>query len=64
MAHTLQIIGLRPHLSAEAGVLDRAFGSHTTLELLFVMLVCPLGMNLLQVGTPPPQLGIVKKCVW
>ncbi|KAK9821719.1 hypothetical protein WJX81_003315 [Elliptochloris bilobata] len=42
------VIGLRQQLSGLAILLDRGFGRHTTLELVFVMLVCPLGMNLLQ----------------
>ena len=47
----VQVIGLQRPLSSLASLIDRGFGNHTTLELVFVMLVCPLGMNLLQVGT-------------
>jgi len=52
-----QIIGARPHLSSAAGLLDRAFGTHATLQLVFVMLVCPLGMNLLQARPSPCARG-------
>ena len=47
----VQVIGMQRPLSSLASLIDRGFGNHTTLELLFVMLVCPLGMNLLQVCT-------------
>ena len=47
----VQVIGLQRPLSSLASLIDRGFGHHTTLELVFVMLVCPLGMNLLQVRT-------------
>ena len=47
----LQVIGLQRPLGSLASLIDRGFGKHTKLELVFVMLVCPLGMNMLQVRT-------------
>ena len=47
----VQVIGLQQPLGGLASLIDRGFGRHMTLELVFVMLVCPLGMNLLQART-------------
>ena len=47
----VQVISLQRPLGSLASLIDRGFGRHTMLELGFVMLVCPLGMNLLQART-------------
>jgi hypothetical protein len=44
-----QVIAAKAVLVHVAGVLDRAFNGHPMLLLFFVMIMCPLCMNLLQV---------------
>lgn len=46
------MIGCRPGLVPAAHVLDVIFRGHTVLLLFFVMIMCPLTMNILQVSTP------------
>ncbi len=45
----VQVISGQALLVEAARLLDSAFAGHPTLELYFVMLVCPLLMNLIQV---------------
>ena len=68
-----QVIAAKAVLVHVAEVLDSAFSGHPTLLLFFVMIMCPLCMNLLQVRqhlqsklprrAPGPMLGILSELV-
>lgn len=50
IARWVQVIGCKPILVPAAGVLDAVFRGHPVLLLFFVMIMCPMTMNILQVN--------------
>ena len=48
-----QVIACKSILVPVAHVLDVIFQGHPNLLLFFVMIMCPLTMNILQVSKPP-----------
>ena len=53
-----QVLGCKPILMPAAHVLDVLFSGHPVLLLFFVMIMCPLAMNILQVIIPPSHDGM------
>lgn len=51
----MQVIGCKPILVPAARVLDVVFGGHPVLLLFFVMIMCPMTMNILQVISRLPM---------
>ena len=48
----VQVITAKPVLLPLANILDKLFRGHPVLLLYFVMIMCPLVMNVIQVRTP------------
>lgn len=60
-ASSTQVIGAKPVLLPVASVLDVVFQGHPVLLLYFVMIMCPLVMNIIQV-CPSCKILLPSQC--
>ena len=58
----MQVIGARAGLVHIAQAVDSAFAGHSTALLFFVMIMCPLLMNLLQARTHTCNPNAQRQC--